>query len=37
MPASTQLAVTRPNVNDARCLALFAWRPAVLVLTSGQL
>jgi hypothetical protein len=24
MPTSTQLAVTRPNVNDARCEALFA-------------
>jgi hypothetical protein len=24
MPASVQLAVTRPNVNDARCEALFA-------------
>ena len=24
MPAATQLAVTRLNVNDARCLALFA-------------
>lgn len=24
MPTTTQLTVTRPNVNDARCLALFA-------------
>jgi len=24
MPSTTQLTVTRPNVNDARCLALFA-------------
>ena len=24
IPTSTQLAVTRPNVNDARCEALFA-------------
>ena len=24
MPSTTQLAVTRLNVNDARCLALFA-------------
>ena len=24
MPATTQLAMARPNVNDARCAALFA-------------